>query len=137
MSLPYLRRRQTSSSYIGDIVSVLHHREEAASFLVQMRKRIAPTCGRGRLLLDTEERVSLFSIERKQTLSFYRGDSASLLYREEAGFFSIQKRWCLSSLERSVCVPLLYKEERHTPSRSKEDIAMRMCSIEPKKTRSF
>ena len=56
------------------------------------------------MLLDTEDRVSLFSVQRKQALSLYRGESGSLLDREEADFFSIQKRGCLSSLERSVCV---------------------------------
>ena len=76
----------------------------------------------GRLLLDAEERVSLFLIDRRQTASICRGENISLLYREQAGslssihkegvdLFFVESEDTLSVPQRKS-VPTLYKEER-------------------------
>ena len=47
-------------------------------------------------LLYIEERVSLRDIERRETPYLYKGESVSLLYKEEADSFSIERRERLS-----------------------------------------
>ena len=61
-------------------------------------------------LLSAYRRVSLFSIERRDTPSLCRGDSVSLVYGEEAGSFSLQERESL--FYRRESARLLYSEER-------------------------
>ncbi len=109
-----MSRRQTPSLYNGESVSLLD-REKAGSLSIQERECLPSTCRAGTPLLCTEDRVSLFSIERRQTPSLYRRESVallyveeadsslfsiesiSLLYVEEADCFSVHKRECLSS----------------------------------------
>ena len=76
----------------------------------------------GRLLLDAEERVSLFLIDRRQTASICRGESISLLYREQPDSLSSIHREGVDlffvesgdtlSVAQKRSLPTLYKEER-------------------------
>ena len=97
MSLFSRERRETHSRCRGESVS-LPYREEANSFSLQKRECLSP--------LDVEEGgSSLYNIESVSPFDdsfLHKRNSVSLLYIDDAGFFSIQKR------ER---ISLLYVEE--------------------------
>ena len=72
----------------------------------------------GRLLLNEEERVVLFSIYRRQTPSLCRGKSVSLLDIERADSFSMKRRFFM---KRRECFSLLYIEEADSFSMQRRD----------------
>ena len=119
-----------SSLHRGESVSLLYV-EEAYSFSIQRRecllyiqRRECPSaiCRGGRVLLGTEERVS----------SLHRGESALLLYVEEADSFSIQRRECVFVAQRRECIfaicregrLLLYTEERECLLYTEERVSL-------------
>ena len=74
--------------------------------------------------------MSLLYIERRETPPLYKGESVSLLYREEADSFSIERRESLLYIERRE-TPSLFKGESvplpHTEEADTFSIKRREC----------
>ena len=85
MSLFYIERRQTPSLYIRESVSLLYV-EEADSFSVQRRECLSSVCRGERLLLYTEERVSLLDrdVSSQQHKAFQQWESVGLAVRRHS-----------------------------------------------------
>ena len=91
------------------------YREEAYPFYVKGRESVSPSYARERDSFSKRgEGVSLHCMQETETPSLKMGESVSLLCREEAGPFFIQKRECLISIERKQ-TPSLYRGESVSP----------------------
>ena len=86
-----------------------------------------------RLYIYREKRVSLFSIMRRQTPSVAKGESVSLLYREEAGSFYMKRRKRLSLpyteeadpfSKKMGRVSLLYRDEVDSFSMKRKRVSL-------------
>ena len=90
-------------------------REEADSFSRERRECLASIQKGGTLLLGTEEEVApvLFYSQRRRTPSLERGESVSILYREEADSFSMRRReWFpFSSMQRGGRIHFMTRRE--------------------------
>ena len=108
LSYPYLLTRR------GCPRSILF-REEADSFSRERRECLASIQRGGTLLLGADEGVApvLFYSQRRRTPSLERGESVSILYREEADSFSMRRReWFpFSSMQRGGRIHFMTRRE--------------------------
>ena len=78
----------------------LLYAEDADSFLVHSRECLSSLYWGGGLLPITQERVSLFYMQTRQTPPLYIRESVSFLCVEGAEPLSVQRTECLSSRSR-------------------------------------